>query len=372
MLEREPRPLTFVNSLGLGDPASTDTIHRRLAATRTSTSSSTPPPAWTLAVCEDLAATGAVDVVDFKGQYGMEVEDAAALGAMYERVVATFPDAILEDPHDLPEVAGPLAPHTGRVSYDAPIHSVDDLATTPVNPIRTVNIKPCRTGGLRALLDLYAHCEAEGIAMYGGGMGENGVGRGQIQLLASIFHPDGPNDVAPSGFNSPTRPRTCPRARCRRDRRQRASAGSSRPEANELTENVAPCGSRSRSGHTGPLGRARRARCRRAAARAAIAYRAGGGEGHVPARDAVPVEREQPGDRILGPRGARPPRPGARGSGSACASTSPYPGRRRIVDAPRPKKSAVLAPPSPCEGVDASAHGGVAGAEVAPAPRPGA
>ena len=84
--------------------------------------------------------------------------------AMYERVVATFPDAILEDPHDLPEVAGPLAPHAGRVSYDALIHSVDDLATTPVNPIRTVNIKPCRTGGLRALLALYAHCEAEGIA----------------------------------------------------------------------------------------------------------------------------------------------------------------------------------------------------------------
>ena len=120
---------------------------------------------------------------------------------MYERVVATFPDAILEDPHDLPEIAGPLAPHVGRVSYDAPIHSVDDLATTPVNPIHTVNIKPCRTGGLRALLDLYAHCEAEGIRIYGGGMGENGVGRGQIQLLASIFHPDTPNDVAPSAFN---------------------------------------------------------------------------------------------------------------------------------------------------------------------------
>ena len=70
-----------------------------------------------------------------------------------------------------------------------------------MRPIRPVNIKPCRTGGLRALLALYAHCEAEGIQMYGGGMGENGVGRGQIQLLASLFHPDGPNDVAPSPFN---------------------------------------------------------------------------------------------------------------------------------------------------------------------------
>jgi hypothetical protein len=33
-------------------------------------------------------------------------------------------------------------------------------------------------------------------------MGEVGVGRGQIQLLASLFHADGPNDTAPSGYNA--------------------------------------------------------------------------------------------------------------------------------------------------------------------------
>jgi hypothetical protein len=38
--------------------------------------------------------------------------------------------------------------------------------------------------------------------MYGGGMGELGVARGQIQLLASLFHPDAPNDIAPTGFNA--------------------------------------------------------------------------------------------------------------------------------------------------------------------------
>jgi hypothetical protein len=32
-------------------------------------------------------------------------------------------------------------------------------------------------------------------------MGEIDVGRGQIQLLASLFHADGPNDTAPSGYN---------------------------------------------------------------------------------------------------------------------------------------------------------------------------
>src|SRR5215210_6076105 len=201
VLEREPRPLRFVNSLGLGDPPSTDTIHRRLARHPDVHFKLDAAAAWTLAICEDLAATGAVDVVDFKGQYGIEVEDEEALAAMYERVIATFPDAVLEDPHDLHGIAERVAPHAGRVSYDALIHSVDDLATTPVSPIRTVNIKPCRTGGLRALLALYAHCDGEGIRMYGGGMGENGVGRGQIPLLSSLFHPDGPNDVAPSGFN---------------------------------------------------------------------------------------------------------------------------------------------------------------------------
>jgi hypothetical protein len=30
-----------------------------------------------------------------------------------------------------------------------------------------------------------------------------GPGRGHIQYLASLFHPDTPNDTAPSGYNSP-------------------------------------------------------------------------------------------------------------------------------------------------------------------------
>ena len=45
--------------------------------------------------------------------------------------------------------------------------------------------------------------------MYGGGQFELGPGRGQIQLLASIFHPDTPNDVAPGGYNVPDRPPGC-------------------------------------------------------------------------------------------------------------------------------------------------------------------
>jgi hypothetical protein len=89
------------------------------------------------------------------------------------------------------------------VSYDAPIHEVADIDRTPLRA-GTVNVKPSRTGGLRALLDLYAQCDARGLRMYGGGMGELGVGRDQIQLLASLFHADAPNDVAPVAYNHPT------------------------------------------------------------------------------------------------------------------------------------------------------------------------
>ena len=33
------------------------------------------------------------------------------------------------------------------------------------------------------------------------GSSSSGPGRGHIQYLASLFHPDTPNDVAPTGFN---------------------------------------------------------------------------------------------------------------------------------------------------------------------------
>ena len=69
-----------------------------------------------------------------------------------------------------------------------------------------VNIKPSRLGGLRNLLDAYDYCAERGIGNYGGGQFELGVGRGQNQYLASLFHPDAPNDVAPTGFNLPETP----------------------------------------------------------------------------------------------------------------------------------------------------------------------
>jgi hypothetical protein len=198
---REPGALRFVNSLGLGEPPTFDPIRHRLEHHPDLRFKLDATPEWTPELIDEVAATGAVEIVDFKGHYGLEMGQPAALLAMYERVIAAFPDALLEDAHDLPEVTALLEPESNRISYDAPIASPGDLDATPLSP-RAVNIKPCRVGDLRTLLDVYAACEARGLIMYGGGMGELDAGRGQIQLLASLFHPDGPNDVAPSGYNA--------------------------------------------------------------------------------------------------------------------------------------------------------------------------
>ena len=117
-------------------------------------------------------------------------------------MVRALPDAWIEDPALTPETDAVLAAHRERFSWDAPIHSLADIEALPYPP-RMVNIKPSRLGGLRNLLDAFDYCAQRGIGNYGGGQFELGVGRGQIQYLASLFHADAPNDVAPTGYNLP-------------------------------------------------------------------------------------------------------------------------------------------------------------------------
>ncbi|MDA0162073.1 hypothetical protein OM076_17505 [Solirubrobacter ginsenosidimutans] len=196
----EPRPVRFVNSLGLGDPPSAALIADRFTQHPTVGFKLDAAASWDEAIVADLAALGCVATVDFKGRYGLEVEDEAALIAMYRVVLSAFGAALFEDPHELPEVEALLDPVRDRLSLDAPIHRAADISTP------TINVKPSRIGGLQPLFEIYEHCAAHDVVMYGGGMGELGVGRGQIELLAALFHPDSPNDVAPSAFNEPEIP----------------------------------------------------------------------------------------------------------------------------------------------------------------------
>ena len=163
-LGREPRPVRFVVSPPGG-------LSRRFPGARLKIDAA------------DLEPGLPVDVVDFKG-----VGDEA----LVERALAFYPDALLEDP--------PCVLDGAAVSWDAGIRSAADVGRLPLRPA-AINVKPARLGSLRALLELYERCAADGIVLYGGGQHELGPGRRQIQLLAALFHPDAPNDVAPSTYN---------------------------------------------------------------------------------------------------------------------------------------------------------------------------
>jgi hypothetical protein len=201
-LRRELRPLRFGVSFGLGDPPTATRIHELRARYPGTHFKLDATSAWTRPLADELAATGAIDVVDLKGYYVGTVVDQPADPALYRLIVDAFPDSIVEDARYVPEVEDILAPRQARLSFDAPIHSVEDARALPFAP-RVLNSKPSRFGSLERLLDFYDYAAAEGIELYGGGQWELGVGRDQIQLLAALFHPDGPNDVAPRGYNAP-------------------------------------------------------------------------------------------------------------------------------------------------------------------------
>ncbi len=201
-LAREPRPVRFVVSLRLGEPPSLEPVSRRLELYPGLRFKLDPTSSWDERLIAELVDTGAVDSVDFKGLYSGSIVDQPADPVLYRRVAEAFPGAWIEDPALTPETDAVLAPYRDRFSWDALIHSIEDIESLPYPP-RMVNIKPSRLGGLRNLLDAYDYCAARGIGNYGGGQFELGVGRGQNQYLASLFHPDAPNDVAPSGFNLP-------------------------------------------------------------------------------------------------------------------------------------------------------------------------
>ena len=202
---RRPEPLTFVVSMRLGEPATTERLRAWLELYPGLRFKLDATPDWSDDLIAELAATGAVDSVDFKGQYKGTSVDTVPDAALYRRVVDGLPEAWLEDPALTDATLPVLEPHRDRVTWDAIVHSVADIEALRWPP-RTVNVKPSRFGSVARLFAAYDYCAANGIGAYGGGQWELGVGRDQIQLLASLLHHETPNDVAPGGFNLAPRP----------------------------------------------------------------------------------------------------------------------------------------------------------------------
>jgi L-alanine-DL-glutamate epimerase-like enolase superfamily enzyme len=197
---REPRPVRYVVSMNLGDPPTSARVRGWLEHYPGLQFKLDPRSTWDDALVSELADLGAIESVDLKGQYSGTIVDQPPDDRLYRLVAEGFPDAFIEDPMLTEETDAILEPHRDRVTWDAIIHSVDDIEGLPFPP-RTINIKPSRFGSVERLFDTYDYCEERGIRPYGGGQFELGPGRGQIQYLASLFHPDAPNDVAPAGFN---------------------------------------------------------------------------------------------------------------------------------------------------------------------------
>jgi hypothetical protein len=198
---RQPSPVAFVISPGLGDPPTSRVVRRWLELDPNHRFKLDPAGDWTDELIRELADTHAVVTADLKAYYRTP-QDPPPDADLYRRVVEGFPEAYVEDPALTDETEPVLEAHRDRVTWDAPIRSVADVKALAFAPC-TLNSKPSRFGRLSELLAFYDYCETQGIGLYGGGMFELGPGRGQIQYLASLFHADGPNDVAPTAYNDP-------------------------------------------------------------------------------------------------------------------------------------------------------------------------
>ena len=177
-----------------------------------------PTPEWDERLMREIAATGRVRQLDFKSFYQGSPVDNPPDPVQYRLVGSVFPDAVLEDP----ALEGParevLRGQEARFSFDAPVHSWADVESLTARVVagcgpgcdafvlRHLNIKPSRFGSVSALLDCVERAQAAGMVLYGGGQFELGIGRDQIQALASLLYPGGPNDVAPREYHGAAHP----------------------------------------------------------------------------------------------------------------------------------------------------------------------
>ncbi|MBA3384252.1 MAG: hypothetical protein H0T20_06315 [Actinobacteria bacterium] len=201
-VDRAYRPVRFVVS-------TREDIERYLAVQPTLEFKVDPTSEWSRALIDELAATGRIRVTDLKGYYRGTVVDQPADPRLYRDVVEGFPDAVIEDAAFTDETRPILVGATERLSFDAPIHSVEDVQALELEP-RWLNIKPSRFGSVRRLLDTIAYAEEHRITLYGGGQFELGIGRSHIQAVASVYYADSANDVAPSLYNEPQLPDDAP------------------------------------------------------------------------------------------------------------------------------------------------------------------
>lgn len=200
VLNRKPQPVHFVVSQRLGKPSRIDLLQTRIHQYPDLRFKLDLADDWSDELLEELVATHAIDTIDFKSFYKGTVVDIETDPALYKKVLNAFPTAWIEDPEVSDATRFIVEPYAEHVTWDAPLHTAADILAMPFKA-KMINVKPSRFGSIQELFRVYDLCEKEGISMYGGGQFELDVGRTHIQYLASLFHPDTPNDVSPIEYH---------------------------------------------------------------------------------------------------------------------------------------------------------------------------
>jgi hypothetical protein len=201
---REGRPVTFVNSTSAVFAATS-----RRAPSRSATGSKNWPAALQARPRERLTPeliAGAerdrgVDILDLKGLYrgrgGSSTPTPSSTGPS-----RTWPGAYLEDPTQRrgpPRPRAALRPHhVGREPS-----RLDDVLSLERQPKRSTSR---RAGSLKELLSVYEALRARGIAVYGGGQGEQGVGLRRSECSGSSPDAERRRAVGLQRPRSPARP----------------------------------------------------------------------------------------------------------------------------------------------------------------------
>ena len=126
---------------------------------------------------------------------------------LYRKVAEAFPDAWLEDPDLNDETRAVLEPHADRLTWDAPLHSLGGhhVAGAKAEARSTRSRRGSdRCGSCSRSMTTAPRRASRSTAA---ARASRRPGRGQIQYLASLFHPDTSNDVAPVRLQRPLGPR---------------------------------------------------------------------------------------------------------------------------------------------------------------------
>ena len=196
-------PISFVVSLRLGEPPSADPVTRRLAAYPGPRFKLDSSPVVGRRRCSPRSPTPArsprsTSRAPTRARRSTSPTDPE----LYRRCAEAFPDAWLEDPDlTVPEADAALRPYRDRITWDAPIHGVADIEALPFLPRDDQRQAVAHRALSRSCCARTSGAPSAASSPTAAGSPSWASGAGQIQYLASLFHPHEPNDIAPSGYD---------------------------------------------------------------------------------------------------------------------------------------------------------------------------